>query len=72
MKQVIDMADSAPAIQAAWRFHESQCQLVDQEIDQMLNLGIVFKSRSPYWANFALVKKKDGTWRPCVDFCDLN
>lgn len=41
-------------------------------LKQMLDGGVVCESTSPWAAPIVLVKKKNGTWRFCVDYRKCN
>lgn len=43
-----------------------------KEIDDMLKLGVIEPSSSPYCSPLVLVKKKDGTTRYCQDMRKVN
>ena len=45
---------------------------VRDEVDNMLKLGIIEPSESPYASPIVLIDKKDGSKRFCIDFRTLN
>ncbi|WVZ17654.1 hypothetical protein V8G54_010636 [Vigna mungo] len=45
---------------------------IEQQIAEMLRTGVVRPSHNPYSSRVILVKKKDGSWRFCVDYRALN
>lgn len=55
-----------------YRYSTLQKDVIDKMIRDMLDQGIIQCSSSPYASPVVLVKKKDGTWRLCVDFRGLN
>ena len=50
----------------------SKLDTVKCEVKQMLEMGVIEPSSSPYNAPIVLIKKKDGTIRFCIDFRRLN
>ncbi|KAL0715986.1 hypothetical protein Bca4012_065308 [Brassica carinata] len=45
----------------------------NEEVERLLKVGSITEVRYPDWlANPVVVKKKNGKWRVCVDFTDLN
>ena len=47
-------------------------EVMESEIDEMIELGVIELSISPYSSTIVLVPKKDESVRICIDFCKLN
>ncbi|GFR57724.1 Pol polyprotein [Elysia marginata] len=47
-------------------------EFVKEEVQKLLDLGVIEHSSSPYCSPIVIVKKKDGTLRLCIDFRKLN
>lgn len=45
---------------------------IDKAIKELLKMGHIMPSSSPFASSVVLVKKKDGTMRMCIDYRALN
>lgn len=61
-----------PVNQRPYRYALYQKNEIDKMVQDMLSTGTIQDSSSPYASLVVLVKKKDGTWRLCVDYRGLN
>ena len=64
--------NSEPVNLKAYRYSPIQKAEIEKLISEMLSKNLEQPSQSPYASPVLLVKKKDGTWRFCVDYRQLN
>ncbi|CAO2169811.1 unnamed protein product [Urochloa humidicola] len=69
----IPLIEGAAPIQVRpYRYAPALKDEIERQIKEMLDKGIIQKSSSSFSSSVLLVKKKDGTWRFCVDYRHLN
>ncbi|XP_024007765.1 uncharacterized protein LOC112083885 [Eutrema salsugineum] len=62
-----------PIKQKRQKLGPEKAQAVNDEVERLLKAGSITEVKYPDWlANPIVVKKKNGKWRICVDFTDLN
>ena len=68
----IDTGDHPPIKLRPYRTQLNIGPVIDNAIDEMMEAGIVSRSKSPYAFLVVIADKRDGTKRFCVDFRKLN
>ena len=58
--------------QKPYRYAVHQKNEIDKMVKELLAAGTIQASASPYASPVVLVKKKDNSWRLCVDYRKLN
>ena len=70
--RIILKEGTSPINVRPYRYPPLQKDIIEQTIKEMSETRVVKPSQSPYSSSIVLVKKKDGTWRLCMDYRQLN
>lgn len=68
----IDTGDERPVKHRPRRMPQTQFEESQRQVEALHATGRVRPSTSPWGSNVLLVKKKDGSWRMCIDYRELN
>lgn len=63
---------AAPVNVRLYRYPHYQKREIEEQVDSMLQRGLIQPSTNPFSSLVLLVKKSDGSWRFCVDYRALN
>jgi len=72
VEHTIDTGDHRPIRQGLRRHPIAHTDVIDKQVDEMVRNNIVEPAASAWASNVALVRKKDGSYRLCVDYRALN
>ncbi|KAD4385578.1 hypothetical protein E3N88_25747 [Mikania micrantha] len=63
---------AAPIAKTPYRLAPSEMQELSSQLQELLDQGFIRPSFSPWGAPILFVKKKDGSFRMCIDYRELN
>ncbi|GJY46453.1 putative reverse transcriptase domain-containing protein [Tanacetum coccineum] len=63
---------AAPIARAPYRLAPSEMQELSNQLQELSDRGFIRPSTSPWGAPVLFVKKKDGSFRMCIDYRELN
>ncbi|UYV63130.1 hypothetical protein LAZ67_2003234, partial [Cordylochernes scorpioides] len=72
VKHRINTGDHLPTKQRPYRVAPRERQIIQDEVNKMEKLDIIQPSESPWASPVVLIRKKDVSWRFCVDYRRLN
>jgi ribonuclease HI len=65
--------EAKPVSQKRRKLAPERAEIVAKEVERLLEANAIRSVQYPTWlSNTVVVKKKNGKWRVCVDFTDLN
>jgi len=68
----VDVQGSAPIKKRPYRLGPLETKAMDEELEKLLASGAIEPCRSPWSAPVVMIKKKNGTYRMCIDYRALN
>nr|GFC97375.1 putative reverse transcriptase domain-containing protein [Tanacetum cinerariifolium] len=75
-RQVVFQIDlipgAAPVAQAPYRLTPPEMKELSEQLKELSDKGFIRPSSSPWGAPILFVKKKDGSFRMCIDYRELN
>ncbi|GKF67209.1 putative reverse transcriptase domain-containing protein, partial [Tanacetum coccineum] len=63
---------AAPVARAPYRLAPSEMKKLSEQLQELSDKGFIKPSSSPWGAPVMFVKKKDGSFRMCIDYRELN
>ena len=72
VKHRIELCDPTPVNERSRRVAPALYEEVKRHIQQMLDMGVIRESTSPWNSNIVVARKRDNTLRICIDFRKLN
>ncbi|GKC86459.1 putative reverse transcriptase domain-containing protein [Tanacetum coccineum] len=63
---------AAPVARAPYRLTPSEMKELSEQLKELSDKGFIRPSSSPWGAPVLFVKKKDGSFRMCIDYRELN
>ncbi|GKB37382.1 putative reverse transcriptase domain-containing protein [Tanacetum coccineum] len=63
---------AAPVARTPYRLAPSEMQELSNQLQELTDRGFIRPSTSPWGAPILFVKKKDGSFRMCIDYRELN
>nr|GEW96092.1 retrotransposon protein, putative, Ty3-gypsy subclass [Tanacetum cinerariifolium] len=63
---------AAPVARAPYRLAPSEMKELFEQLRELLEKGFIRPSSSPWGASVLFMKKKDGSFRMCIDYRELN
>ncbi|GKF55123.1 putative reverse transcriptase domain-containing protein, partial [Tanacetum coccineum] len=63
---------AAPVAQAPYRLAPSEMKELSEQLKELFDKGFIRPSSSPWGDPVLFVKKKDGSFRMCIDYRELN
>ena len=72
IKMKLELEDNAPVYTRPRRLAPVEKEFVNKQLTEWLNLGVIRHSNSNYSSPITLAKKKNGSFRLCVDYRRLN
>ena len=68
----IDTGNARPVRQPLRRYPPAHVEVISEYVNNMLKQNTIEPASSPWASNVVLVKKKDGSFRCCIDYRRLN
>jgi hypothetical protein len=61
-----------PIERTPYRMSTPELQELKMQLKELLDLGLIHPSVSPWGVPVIFIRKKDGSWRLCIDYRQLN
>ena len=71
-RTIVEIPGTSPPNRPPYRVSVAQQEEIMNQVNELLKKGLIQPSSSPYYSPVLLVRKKDGSWRMCIDYRALN